>query len=371
MPAAYLTGEAWFAGLSFKTDRARAGAAFADRRTDRARLPALARRPRSAARARPVHRFGLHRHRDGALQPGLARRRRRPQRRRAGAGAARTRRACTRTTCACCKSDLFSSLQGEHYDLIVTNPPYVTNAETDALPKEYAYEPDLGLRAGDDGLDLALKILRDAPLHLTDDGLLICEVGEAEQALVEAAAGTAAGLGRVQGRADGHLRRRARATWSRTTRASANSPTRAARALTHREHLRQAVPRHHLRRIARAGDRLRDRRLPAGHRARAGGLPRRPRAPRHRHARRHTSQRHEADEVEILSRRVRRPHHRHADRAADPQHRRAQQGLRRRSPSSSAPATPTTPTGRSTASAIRAAAGARRRARPRCASPRR
>jgi len=61
----------------------------------------------------------------------------------------------------------------------------VTNAETDALPREYSYEPELGLRAGDDGLDLALKILRDAPLHLTDDGLLICEVGEAEQALAK------------------------------------------------------------------------------------------------------------------------------------------------------------------------------------------
>jgi ribosomal protein L3 glutamine methyltransferase len=82
------------------------------------------------------------------------------------------------------KSDLFSTLSGEHYDLIVTNPPYVTNDETDALPREYAHEPELGLRAGDDGLDLALRILRDAPLHLTDDGLLVCEVGEAEQALV-------------------------------------------------------------------------------------------------------------------------------------------------------------------------------------------
>jgi ribosomal protein L3 glutamine methyltransferase len=82
------------------------------------------------------------------------------------------------------ESDLFSALSGEHYDLIVSNPPYVTNAETDALPREYSHEPELGLRAGDDGLDLALKILRDAPLHLTDDGLLVCEVGEAEQALV-------------------------------------------------------------------------------------------------------------------------------------------------------------------------------------------
>jgi ribosomal protein L3 glutamine methyltransferase len=83
------------------------------------------------------------------------------------------------------KSDLFSALDGEVYDLIVSNPPYVTNDETDALPPEYAHEPELGLRAGDDGLDLALKILRDAPAHLSQFGLLICEVGEAEKALAE------------------------------------------------------------------------------------------------------------------------------------------------------------------------------------------
>jgi len=83
------------------------------------------------------------------------------------------------------KSDLFGDLQGQVYDLIVTNPPYVTDDETDALPKEYSYEPDLGLRAGFDGLDLALKILRDAPDHLSAEGVLICEVGEAEKALVE------------------------------------------------------------------------------------------------------------------------------------------------------------------------------------------
>jgi ribosomal protein L3 glutamine methyltransferase len=83
------------------------------------------------------------------------------------------------------KSDLFAGLSGKHYELIVSNPPYVTNAETDALPREYSFEPDLGLRAGDDGLDLVLKILRDAPLHLSQDGLLICEVGESERALTK------------------------------------------------------------------------------------------------------------------------------------------------------------------------------------------
>jgi ribosomal protein L3 glutamine methyltransferase len=82
-------------------------------------------------------------------------------------------------------SDLFRNLDGEVYDLIVTNPPYVTHAETDALPQEYSHEPELGLRAGDDGLDLALEILRDAPRHLSANGLLICEVGESEHALVK------------------------------------------------------------------------------------------------------------------------------------------------------------------------------------------
>ncbi|MEO8003127.1 MAG: 50S ribosomal protein L3 N(5)-glutamine methyltransferase, partial [Arenimonas sp.] len=82
-------------------------------------------------------------------------------------------------------SDLFRGLKGEVYDLIVTNPPYVTHAETDALPKEYSHEPELGLRAGDDGLDLALEILRDAPQHLSENGFLICEVGESELALVK------------------------------------------------------------------------------------------------------------------------------------------------------------------------------------------
>lgn len=81
------------------------------------------------------------------------------------------------------QSDLFAGLQGERYDLIVSNPPYVTAQEFAALPPEYGHEPKLGLIAGDDGLDLALRILRDAPEHLTEDGLLVVEVGESERAL--------------------------------------------------------------------------------------------------------------------------------------------------------------------------------------------
>lgn len=82
-------------------------------------------------------------------------------------------------------SDLFESLAGQRYDLIVSNPPYVTEDEFAALPEEYSHEPKLGLTAGHDGLDLALRILAHAPEHLNENGVLIVEVGESERALVE------------------------------------------------------------------------------------------------------------------------------------------------------------------------------------------
>lgn len=182
IPAAYLTGEAWFAGLSFKSD------------------------PRALVPRSPIAELI-----EAGFEPWLG-----------GRGVARALDVCTGSGCIAIamahynpdwsvdavdlspealalagenrlrlhadnvrllESDLFAALAGQRYDLIVTNPPYVTHAQTDALPPEYAHEPDLGLRAGDDGLDLALKILRDAPDHLTDQGLLICEVGESEHAL--------------------------------------------------------------------------------------------------------------------------------------------------------------------------------------------
>ncbi len=83
------------------------------------------------------------------------------------------------------KSDLFKGLRGRRYDLIVSNPPYVTEQEYAVLPPEYGHEPALGLRAGDDGLDFAIRILAEAPDHMTDEGVLIVEVGESEKALVE------------------------------------------------------------------------------------------------------------------------------------------------------------------------------------------
>ena len=184
IPAAYLTGEAWFAGLSFKSD------------------------PRALVPRSPIAELI-----ESGFEPWLG-----------GREVTRALDVCTGSGCIAIamahyhpgwqvdgvdiseealslaeenkarlmadnvrllKSDLMDALKGEKYELIVTNPPYVTHAETDALPAEYAHEPELGLRAGDDGLDLALRILRDAPDHLTEDGLLICEVGEAERVLTE------------------------------------------------------------------------------------------------------------------------------------------------------------------------------------------
>jgi len=75
------------------------------------------------------------------------------------------------------QSDLFSNLVGKKYDLIVSNPPYVDEIEMDHLPEEFKQEPSLGLAAGKDGLDLVRRILAEASEHLTEEGVLIVEVG--------------------------------------------------------------------------------------------------------------------------------------------------------------------------------------------------
>ena len=84
------------------------------------------------------------------------------------------------------RSDVFSSLVNQRYDVIVSNPPYVGDEELASLPAEYGREPRLGLHGGSDGLDIVQKILREAPEHLEPNGILIVEVGNSEDALVAA-----------------------------------------------------------------------------------------------------------------------------------------------------------------------------------------
>ncbi|AKS42585.1 50S ribosomal protein L3 N(5)-glutamine methyltransferase [Wenzhouxiangella marina] len=81
------------------------------------------------------------------------------------------------------ESDLLSAAGAARYDLILANPPYVPSASMESLPAEFLHEPRLGLEAGEDGLDLVRRLLTQVPAHLSEHGILICEVGEAAEAL--------------------------------------------------------------------------------------------------------------------------------------------------------------------------------------------
>lgn len=84
------------------------------------------------------------------------------------------------------QGDALTPLAGQRYDLILSNPPYVTAEAMAALPAEYRHEPEMALAAGDDGLDVVRSLIAQARAHLNPGGLLMVEVGH-NRHLVEAA----------------------------------------------------------------------------------------------------------------------------------------------------------------------------------------
>jgi ribosomal protein L3 glutamine methyltransferase len=86
------------------------------------------------------------------------------------------------------EGDLFAPLPERRYDVIITNPPYVNADSMQSLPAEYRHEPEMALAGGADGMDIVRRIISEARKWLTDEGVLVVEIGN-ERANVEAAFG--------------------------------------------------------------------------------------------------------------------------------------------------------------------------------------
>ena len=181
-PAAYLTGEAWFAGRPYHVNRH-----VLVPRSPFAELIARRFKPWLRRPPRRILDLGTG---SGCIAIGCALAFPRaevdavdisPQ---ALAVARRNaRRHGVESRLRCLHSDVFSGLTGERYDLIVSNPPYVPLREMRDLAPEYRHEPALALAAGPDGLSVADRILAAAAEHLTEAGLLAVEVGQSAPAL--------------------------------------------------------------------------------------------------------------------------------------------------------------------------------------------
>lgn len=83
------------------------------------------------------------------------------------------------------QSDLFNDLPQDQYDLIITNPPYVDQEDLDSMPEEFHHEPELALGSGVDGLDITKRILAQSADYLSENGVLVCEVGNSMVHLIE------------------------------------------------------------------------------------------------------------------------------------------------------------------------------------------
>ena len=175
-PAAYLTGEAWFAGRQFEVD---------DRvlvpRSPIAELIAAAYQPWMQSPPQSILDLCA-----GSGCIGIASALTFPQARLdlveldPGAAIVCSRnllRHQLRDRAKLSVGDLFDPVEDGRYDLIVSNPPYVPESEWMDLPPEYHHEPKLALTGGVDGMDVVARILRNAADHLTTDGMLVCEIG--------------------------------------------------------------------------------------------------------------------------------------------------------------------------------------------------
>jgi len=83
------------------------------------------------------------------------------------------------------ESDLFNNIPQQLFDIIVSNPPYVSEREMAELDREFSYEPGRGLTAGETGMAIVVPILQQAGRYLSDDGILVVEVGYSMQALID------------------------------------------------------------------------------------------------------------------------------------------------------------------------------------------
>lgn len=86
------------------------------------------------------------------------------------------------------EGDLFEPFEeDEKFDLIVSNPPYVTEAEyKDLMPEVKNHEPALALLAGEDGLDIYRRLISEAPEYLKENGWLLLEIGSTQAGMVTA-----------------------------------------------------------------------------------------------------------------------------------------------------------------------------------------
>ena len=82
-----------------------------------------------------------------------------------------------------CESDVYNSLPAQTFDIIVSNPPYVSQDEMETLPVEFDHEPSLALVAGEQGMDIVIPILRGARERLSANGILVVEVGYSQPLL--------------------------------------------------------------------------------------------------------------------------------------------------------------------------------------------